>query len=133
MNEEDVFGAGIETFPGHLPWAFRDPCGECAESKKGACQRHWAVLPKLTIRQPFEPETVLPCAGLWEEHDQEFLTPEVEARCAGCPAATWCLQSALANDEVGIWAGTTYDQRRSIKLGEHGQPGHERERERTAA
>lgn len=35
--------------------------------------------------------------------------------CAGCPVRTECLSYALANDEQGIWAGTTERQRNSMK------------------
>lgn len=113
--ENQVFGEHQETYPAHLPWVYRDPCSECAESKKGACQRHWAIVPKLIIRQDFPRETVLPCVGLWDEHDQEEVTPEVKLRCAGCPARTWCLQTAVANNEHGIWAATTAEERAAMR------------------
>lgn len=35
--------------------------------------------------------------------------------CDGCPCATRCLTWALDNNEQGVWAGTTYWQRRARK------------------
>lgn len=114
MQQDDVFQEGADTYPAHLPWAAvfnRDPCGECAESKKGLCRRHWAIYPREVIPFPLSLEANLPCVGLWEEHDEEEVTPEVTTRCSGCPAQDWCLQTAVANNEAGIWAGTNSDQR----------------------
>lgn len=113
-----------ETFPAHLPWAYREKCSECAESKKGACQRHWFVMPRHVIPYPLDPEVVLPCVDLWETqpnghkvtpYDGEVVTPEIETRCADCPVRDWCLQTALANDYEGTWAGTNYEQRIGMK------------------
>ena len=118
-DSENVFKEGADTYPAHLPWAAvfnREPCGECAESKKGACRRHWAVYPREVIPFPLGPDADLPCVGLWDQYDREEVTPEVESRCQGCPARAWCLQTAVANNEVGIWAGTTYEQRRVMGL-----------------
>ena len=37
--------------------------------------------------------------------------------CQSCPLAVQCLEYALKNQEVGIWGGTTEDQRRYLKRG----------------
>ena len=116
MIEDDVFQEGADTYPAHLPWAFnREPCGECAESKKGLCRRHWAVYPREVIPFPLGPDADLPCVGLWDQYDREEVTPEVEPWCSGCPAQDWCLQTAVANNEAGIWAGTNEDDRRALR------------------
>jgi WhiB family redox-sensing transcriptional regulator len=39
---------------------------------------------------------------------------EAKAVCAHCPVAEQCLQEALAGGEVGVWGGTTEDERRVI-------------------
>ena len=119
MIEDDVFQEGADTYPAHLPWVFnREPCGECAESKKGLCRRHWAIHPREVIPFPFSSEVDLPCTGRWREHDEEEVTPDVITRCSGCPARVWCLQTAVANNEVGIWAGTNTDDRALLRAQE---------------
>lgn len=35
--------------------------------------------------------------------------------CSDCPVWSACLRWAVENDEVGIWAGTTQQQRRKMK------------------
>ncbi len=119
---DDVFQEGQDTYPAHLPWVFnREPCGECAESKKGLCRRHWAVHPREVIPFPgLDTDCSLPCIGLWDQYDREEVTPEVEARCSGCPAVVqaWCLQTAVANNEVGLWAGTNSEDRARIRAAE---------------
>jgi WhiB family redox-sensing transcriptional regulator len=43
-------------------------------------------------------------------------TTEAKAVCAGCAVRRECLEYALANNEqVGIWGGTSYRQRRAIR------------------
>jgi len=45
-------------------------------------------------------------------------TPETrlaKAICSECPVVVKCLQFALDNGELGIWGGTTNDDRRRIK------------------
>lgn len=41
--------------------------------------------------------------------------PELVRLCGGCPVKSDCLFTALTKNEVGIWAGTTYAQRRALK------------------
>jgi WhiB family redox-sensing transcriptional regulator len=40
-----------------------------------------------------------------------------KAVCVDCPVAVQCLQAALAENEYGIWAGTTMEERRSMRKG----------------
>lgn len=40
---------------------------------------------------------------------------EAKKVCKGCTVRDICLQWALANDEWGVWGGTTQDERRSYK------------------
>jgi len=43
-------------------------------------------------------------------------TALAKAICASCPIIKECLAFALANDEYGIWGGTTdYERRRTSK------------------
>ena len=45
-------------------------------------------------------------------------TPEVKAAkaiCRQCPVQNQCLEFALVNSEIGIWGGTTNDDRRQIR------------------
>lgn len=35
--------------------------------------------------------------------------------CGGCPVQRQCLAWALDHDELGVWAGTTENQRRTMK------------------
>ncbi|WP_433191090.1 WhiB family transcriptional regulator [Actinoallomurus sp. CA-150999] len=35
--------------------------------------------------------------------------------CAGCPVRIPCLGSALAGGDVGVWGGTTEDERRALR------------------
>lgn len=42
---------------------------------------------------------------------------EAKSVCRGCPVQTPCLEHALANGEVGVWGGTTDDERRVLRRG----------------
>lgn len=35
--------------------------------------------------------------------------------CVGCPVINECLESALAHNELGVWGGTTEDERKKMK------------------
>ena len=37
--------------------------------------------------------------------------------CDACPVTAQCLAAAVSGDEVGIWAGSTADQRRQMRRG----------------
>lgn len=41
-------------------------------------------------------------------------TPEIQALCDSCPVRVPCLTTAIRNNEVGVWGGTTQSQRASI-------------------
>lgn len=47
--------------------------------------------------------------------DRENWDPRVLEACAACPAATECLQWALAHNEQGIWAATDEEARRRLR------------------
>lgn len=61
-------------------------------------------------------------------HDQYEVVPDlVREICEGCPVREDCLNLAIATDSIGIWAGTTTEQRRSmrrkpVKVAQHGTP-----------
>jgi len=117
MRTDDVF-EGSDSIQGHLPWDRRERvCVGCDRATKGPCLQHALGMPRVSIPYPLDLEVDLPCVGLWEEHDEEYVTPEVKARCGSCPAAAWCLQTATENGYQGIWAGTNYDQRQGMKPG----------------
>ena len=40
---------------------------------------------------------------------------EAKAVCRGCPVTAECLSCALAHQEVGVWGGTTEDERKQIR------------------
>lgn len=40
---------------------------------------------------------------------------KARAICNECPVKKECLTYAIENDEVGVWAGTTTNQRRKIR------------------
>lgn len=40
---------------------------------------------------------------------------QAAAICAACPVQTECLDFAIDNNERGYWAGTTEDERRTIR------------------
>lgn len=106
-----------DSVPGHLPWARSEP---------------WVdeTIPAFpTVYVPGRPDSdaELPCFGRHFEYDQEIVTASIEDACAGCPAREWCLEWALANNEVGIWAGTNHDDRRALKR------RRDRDQQRTAA
>ena len=50
---------------------------------------------------------------------REFRQRELDAKavCVGCPVAVQCLQAALAENEYGIWAGTTMEERKAMRKG----------------
>lgn len=46
--------------------------------------------------------------------DHRTVVNEARVFCATCPVHSQCLDHAIRNDEVGIWAGTTTNQRKKI-------------------
>jgi WhiB family redox-sensing transcriptional regulator len=50
-----------------------------------------------------------------ENGDVKGKTALAKAICASCPVAVQCLQFAIANDEEGIWGGTTLEERKRFK------------------
>lgn len=70
--------------------------------------------------------------GEWTENWTSRPIPDAtaEALCAGCPFLEACRDYAVAaQEEHGIWGGTTYDMRKQLKFkithGEKVQDGHE--------
>jgi WhiB family redox-sensing transcriptional regulator len=49
-------------------------------------------------------------------------TKEARALCASCPVTAECLSTALANNEHGVWAGTTARGRRAMRRAESPEP-----------
>ena len=47
------------------------------------------------------------------KREQEHKAKQV---CASCPIVTDCLQFAIDNDQIGIWGGTTDEDRKYINL-----------------
>ena len=45
-----------------------------------------------------------------------------KAVCIDCPVAVQCLQAALAENEYGIWAGTTMEERIVMRRGMKRKP-----------
>lgn len=41
--------------------------------------------------------------------------PQAIAVCRSCPFTSRCLEWALENNEIGIWGGTTDDQRLALR------------------
>lgn len=118
MNDDDRerYFENERSFRAAVPWAFVKPaCDRCVASLKGACQEHHFVTPKHVLPGAPAPGDIVPCAGKWKQHDSEWVTPEVTQRCAGCPFFDWCLRTAVANDEHGLWAGTNSDDRRALR------------------
>jgi len=48
-----------------------------------------------------------------DKREQEYKAKKI---CASCPIVTDCLQFAIDNDQLGIWGGTTEDERRHINV-----------------
>jgi WhiB family redox-sensing transcriptional regulator len=72
----------------------------------------------------FEEHGVPPCATIdpnlyFPERDSGFSrTPEyktIKRICMSCPYQKPCLQWALDNHEIGVWGGTTANDRRLIR------------------
>lgn len=47
-------------------------------------------------------------------HDDGVEAAQATAACWRCPARAECLEWALANDEQGVWGGTTDFERRQL-------------------
>lgn len=58
-----------------------------------------------------DPEQFFPEKG----HGQAEESRQAKRVCAKCPVAAQCLEWALANDETGIWAGTTDRDRKQLR------------------
>lgn len=67
------------------------------------------------------PTSAVPCAaeGLeWVPAVEQGVVPVVQRRlCLQCPVRQWCLETAVATDSPGYWAGTTSRQRRALQRG----------------
>ena len=55
---------------------------------------------------------------------KEFRQWEMDAKaiCEGCPITFQCLQAALAENEYGVWGGTTKDERDLMRKGTRRKP-----------
>ena len=54
--------------------------------------------------------------GITHKEYQERIA-DAKAICAGCPVVLQCLQAALAENEYGIWGGTTMEERATMRRG----------------
>lgn len=58
-----------------------------------------------------------PCIGhgdLFFEESRSTVVSKAREICAGCSVQARCLEHAIANSEVGVWAGLTTNQRRKL-------------------
>lgn len=94
-----------EAIPVSLPWEGNDPWVDPPTFG----------YPKVTVPGGPGPDAQLPCLGKWALFDTETVTDEHRATCGGCPFQEWCYQTALQNNEWGIWSATSYDERRLLK------------------
>ncbi len=51
-----------------------------------------------------------------------YFEVEAKAICAECPYKLRCLEYALKNNEIGIWGGTTENERKAIRKARNPQP-----------
>ena len=65
------------------------------------------------------------CRGLGMEESREIFFPApgksidaARAICGGCPVSEECLNFALTNGCIGVWAGTTERQRFKLRRGQ---------------
>jgi hypothetical protein len=100
-----------ESVMAHLPWAQNEPCGDCPRTATG-CKKHTLGMPRTVISGGPGPDDDLPCVGRWDLFDGDIVTPEAAGLCVGCSFQNWCFSTAVANNEQGIWAATTYEQRK---------------------
>jgi WhiB family redox-sensing transcriptional regulator len=58
-----------------------------------------------------------PCIGhgdLFFEESRLTIVNKAREICAGCSVRERCLEHAITNSEVGVWAGLTTNQRRKL-------------------
>jgi hypothetical protein len=60
----------------------------------------------------FPQEIELPNGSIRAKYTNLSLSKQI---CSSCPLKNPCLEYALVNSELGIWGGTTEEQRRSLK------------------
>ena len=70
------------------------------------------------------------CRGLALAESQAIFFPsrgdsidEARAICGRCPVTEQCLEFALANNCIGVWAGTSDRQRRRLRASARRRPG----------
>lgn len=100
MNHDDE-----EPIPARLPWVGNTPWED-----PGSLHH-----PKVRVLGGPGPDDVLGCAGKWDLFDGDTVTEEARRVCASCSFRGWCLETATANYEHGIWAGTSYEYRRALR------------------
>lgn len=72
------------------------------------------VRPVLPVADPDRP--LYPCAGLTDLFfsDRPDDQDQAKAICRGCEHAARCLDRAIATKAVGVWGGTTEQERRTM-------------------
>jgi len=56
------------------------------------------------------------CIGMEPSLFDDGGTDEARAACRSCPVINECFTNAVANDEIGMWADTTFDERVIVKI-----------------
>lgn len=73
-------------------------------------------LPGAACKNTPDPDVFFPRVGNGRPNKwSRLLLAETKEMCGHCPARLKCLEWALANDEQGIWGGTTDEQRRTMR------------------
>lgn len=96
----------------HLTRRDDDICYRCNEKRTADALVNLYASP---VRSPFTPGIKVPC----QDRPELFfgrgkVRLEAKELCAGCPVRQQCLDWATVNDEQGVWAGTTRDERREL-------------------
>lgn len=77
---------------------------------------HLPNLPGAACRATPDPEVFFPAtSGGRPSKWEQLLWDEAAEMCSHCPVRVQCLEWALEHDELGIWGGTTDEQRRRMR------------------
>lgn len=94
-------------------------CRACDRERQARSRGTHGHLPRLRLFDtPSLPNAL--CAivpGDWFAHADSPATADAIAVCGGCPERVACLAYALKAGEVGVWGGTTPEQRKALKAG----------------
>lgn len=107
-------GCGLDR-PAHLV----DGSGRCVVCRSRPRRRSHRTVAEEVWRRSAACRDAEPAIFFPEPADDASIA-EARSVCGRCEVRSPCLDTALAGNEVGVWAGTTEGERRALRHSTHG-------------